>query len=88
MFVADQKLVDALLAGVLPPRCGRAAKGAPPSVEVTPGTSGTRRSGCRCGHCPPCLDNARWERIFTEKFLDPHYYLRQAPTFGSSLNSW
>ena len=34
-------------------------------------------SGCRnrsCGHCAQCLDNARWDRIFNEKFADPTYY--------------
>jgi len=33
-----------------------------------------RRSVCRCGKCQSCLDNARWERIFNEKFADPTYY--------------
>lgn len=32
------------------------------------------RSGCRCGRCARCADNARWERIFAEKFADPDYY--------------
>jgi hypothetical protein len=25
----------------------------------------------RCGLCPKCEDNARWERIFAEKFPTP-----------------
>ncbi|HEX3747667.1 MAG TPA: hypothetical protein VHW09_27215 [Bryobacteraceae bacterium] len=29
---------------------------------------------CECGTCGTCRDNARWERIFTEKFADPAYY--------------
>jgi|HubBroStandDraft_2_1064218.scaffolds.fasta_scaffold290020_1 hypothetical protein len=29
---------------------------------------------CRCGYCPRCLDNARWERIYEERFADPSYY--------------
>jgi len=29
---------------------------------------------CGCGRCATCLDNARWERIFLEKFADPTYY--------------
>ena len=33
-----------------------------------------RRRRCRCGVCTQCLDNARWERIFQEKFADPTYY--------------
>jgi hypothetical protein len=31
---------------------------------------------CRCQRCPTCIDNARWERIFREKFADPNYYAR------------
>jgi len=29
---------------------------------------------CACGACERCLDNARWDRIFNEKFADPTYY--------------
>jgi hypothetical protein len=29
---------------------------------------------CQCGQCAACRDNARWERIFQEKFADPNYY--------------
>jgi hypothetical protein len=32
------------------------------------------RPECRCGRCARCSDNARWERIFAEKFADPDYY--------------
>ena len=32
------------------------------------------RRRCQCGRCHACLDNARWERIFLEKFADPTYY--------------
>ncbi len=47
---------------------------------------GSRRP-CKCGTCKTCLENARWERIFEERFNDPEYYNRdrkQSP-FGSSL---
>jgi hypothetical protein len=33
-----------------------------------------KRGRCNCGGCPQCLDNARWDRIFDEKFNDPTYY--------------
>lgn len=33
-----------------------------------------RRQFCKCGACKWCLDNARWDRIFNEKFDDPAYY--------------
>jgi hypothetical protein len=38
---------------------------------------GNRRRGggrCHCGTCRVCLDNARWERIFREKFATAEYY--------------
>ena len=33
-----------------------------------------RRLYCECGRCRWCLDNARWDWIFSEKFNDPNYY--------------
>jgi hypothetical protein len=33
-----------------------------------------RRRNCRCGQCERCLEDARWEKIFNEKFADPYYY--------------
>ncbi len=41
---------------------------------------------CPCGSCTTCRD-ARWERVFQEKFADPDYYLRRVGRHGSSL-SW
>jgi hypothetical protein len=38
------------------------------------GAVGTRGKCCKCGRCRRCLDNARWDRIFSEKFADPGYY--------------
>src|SRR5471030_1145376 len=38
------------------------------------------KPGCRCSQssrCAACTDNARWERIFREKFADPFYYTRK-----------
>jgi hypothetical protein len=50
------------------------------------GISGAgRRQHCQCGRCKPCLDNARWERIFNEKFADPGYYNGPMVRHSSSL---
>lgn len=46
-----------------------------------------RRRRCHCGTCFTCLENARWERIFNEKFADPNYYKPQPVRHVSSL-SW
>jgi len=32
------------------------------------------RGRCQCGQCRYCLENARWERIFQEKFANSDYY--------------
>jgi len=41
---------------------------------------------CHCGACRTCMDNARWEKIFQEKFADPAYYGFRAPSPTSSLS--
>jgi len=46
-----------------------------------------RRVRCQCGRCRQCLDNARWERIFAEKFADPNYYTRGVVRCSSPLTS-
>ena len=46
-----------------------------------------RRMRCQCGQCRQCLDNAKWERIFAEKFADPNYYNRLVTRTGSPLTS-
>jgi hypothetical protein len=40
-------------------------------------------SGCTCR---TCTDNARWERIFQEKFADPGYYSNPTTRNWSSLS--
>ena len=45
-----------------------------------------RRQGCACGACQTCRENARWERIFNEKFADPSYYQKRGPQFSSPLS--
>jgi hypothetical protein len=56
------------------------------TVEVTEGVSRIRRRQyCQCGQCKWCLDNARWDRIFNEKFADPTYYGSVVVRHSSSL---
>jgi hypothetical protein len=45
-----------------------------------------RHQRCNCGACPTCAENARWERIFNEKFADPSYYSGRGPQFSSPLS--
>ena len=44
-----------------------------------------RRGTCHCGSCKACVQNAKWDRIFTEKFADPDYYKPREMRGGSSL---
>lgn len=46
---------------------------------------GNSRQDCRCGQCTACIDNARWERIFKEKFADPFYYVPKQVRNASPL---
>jgi hypothetical protein len=46
-----------------------------------------RRRRCHCGGCFTCQENARWDKIFNEKFADPNYYKPQPVRHTSSL-SW
>ena len=46
------------------------------------------RRHCTCGKCRNCLDNARWEMVFQQKFADPYYYTLHPPRQGSSLNGF
>ncbi len=45
-------------------------------------------SRCQCGHCRSCQENARWERIFREKFASADYYRPQIRIrYASPLSS-
>jgi hypothetical protein len=48
-------------------------------------TARQRQARCSCGTCERCLEDARWERIFNEKFADPSYYRRTAIRHNSAL---
>jgi hypothetical protein len=40
---------------------------------------------CHCGACCRCQEDARWERIFNERFADPDYYKERPVPCGSSM---
>jgi hypothetical protein len=44
-----------------------------------------RRRYCKCGQCEWCLSNARWDRIFKDKFADPAYYGHLVVRHNSTL---
>ena len=89
MELASQDLIATLMLEAARARPVRSARGA---VRMDGGegenrAAERRRPRCRCGQCRQCLDDARWDRIFTEKFADPDYYTRRHVRCSSPLES-
>jgi hypothetical protein len=76
MELTDPKLLEAILLMVSDAR--------PTPKKLRQPAQAKRR--CNCGACYTCVENARWERIFQEKFADPNYYARSPLRQDSSLN--
>ena len=84
MELSSPEAIRALLqAHANPPRAGR-CRG---EQDAARPAHNDRRLHCKCGRCRQCLDNARWEQIFAEKFADPNYYTRQVIRYSSPLTS-
>jgi hypothetical protein len=82
MEMADPELIASLLEATPKSRKGTTRRRAPANISFAP-VRKVRR--CQCGICSKCVENARWEKIFNEKFADPYYYSRRSYHFGSSL---
>jgi len=86
MELADARMIQELLATharISSVRSVRRKHCAPPAGSIV--SRGPRVKRCRCGTCPRCMEEARWERIFNERFADPDYYKDRPAQFGSSL---
>ena len=72
--LSERKQIEELIGNArrMPPRA-RMTKGHNLEPLYRP-RSDVARGRCSCGVCARCRDNARWERIFREKFADPSYY--------------
>lgn len=92
MELSDEKILEYLLSDwekkqrgkrpqAQPPNATEAAAQQPPALKLH-----NRR--CTCGDCYQCRENARWERIFAEKFADPDYYRRRAHPLKSPLSEF
>jgi hypothetical protein len=57
----------------------------PPAGNMAAASHCPKVKRCRCGICPRCKEEARWDRIFNERFADPEYYKARPAHFGSSL---
>ena len=84
MELADARLIEELLASH-----ARISRGRPGHHrrQVTPINLAPcpKVKRCRCGMCPRCQEEARWDRIFNERFADPDYYKERPARFGSSM---
>lgn len=77
--LSDAREIAALLASQRP------VKRAPVLPRLQSQTRSASARRCKCGTCPACLENARWEKIFNEKFADPNYYKPKPVRHTSSL---
>jgi hypothetical protein len=88
MELADPRMIEELMASHLRVSSARPLrkKRCVPAPEANLAASRCPKAKrCRCGVCPRCLEDARWDRIFNEKFADPNYYRNRPSQFGSSL---
>lgn len=90
MELTSPEVIAQLLASQNAPEPGRrparSAIAAPERGQTNPKRPMRPAGRCRCGHCRTCTDNARWERIFNEKFADPNYYEPRPVRHASSLD--
>jgi len=88
MELADPRMIEELLethARISSARQSRRKRATPLPAANMAATHCPRVKRCRCGTCPRCQEEARWERIFNERFADPDYYKSRPAHFGSSL---
>lgn len=85
MVLNESETIQCLLASIAPPPRGRKPRAAAvPAKAATaiPAKMFSRQKRCQCGECLVCRDNARWEKIFNEKFADPTLLSASTDQFG------
>ncbi len=91
MELADDRLVQEIIAAQqsAPRRAVGPQRRKTKPEDLTPVYSAPshRTNRCHCETCATCRDNARWERIFAEKFADPTYYSGLAIRHQSPLRT-
>jgi hypothetical protein len=87
MELADPRMLEELLATHAKISRGRPGhrKKRPVEARVMSMSPCPKVKRCHCGICPRCQEEARWDRIFNERFADPDYYKERPARFGSSL---
>ena len=86
MELADPRLLEELIAAHAKISRGRPSQQRKQAnaarVQLAPCPKVKR---CHCGVCLRCREEARWDRIFKERFADPDYYKQRPARFGSSM---
>jgi hypothetical protein len=86
MELSESSVVAGLLDGLERQPRPRAPRGRPDLERPSESKRVSTPRHCTCGTCAFCQDNARWERIFQERFADPEYYKRRGVKHVSSLS--
>jgi hypothetical protein len=79
-------VIEQLLASTHKPATVARSQGMAPSPHPIQLPKRLKTSRCRCGVCHTCSEDARWDRVFKEKFADPTYYGNRPPRFSSPLS--
>lgn len=85
MELADPRIIEEMLAAharISRVRAVHKKHSFDANASMAPGSKVRR---CHCGICPRCREEARWDRIFNERFADPDYYKQRPTRFGSSM---
>jgi hypothetical protein len=85
MELADPRMLAELLATHAKMSRGRPAHKKQAVQLNATAPRGPKVKRCHCGVCPRCQEEARWNRIFQERFADPDYYKDRPARFGSSM---
>jgi len=88
MELADPRMIEELMATharISNARQSRKKRCIPPVDGNMAAVRCPKVKRCHCGTCLRCQEEARWDRIFNERFADPNYYKERPTAFGSSL---
>ena len=85
LALADPRMIEELLATHAKISRGRLSRKKPAILAKEGMVRCPKVKRCHCGTCPRCVEEARWERIFNERFADPDYYKQRPTHFGSSM---
>jgi hypothetical protein len=83
--LSQVNVIEQLLAGSRTPAIVTRSQGTAIGARPIHLPKRLKMSRCRCGVCRTCTEEARWEKVFREKFADPTYYGDRPPRFSSPL---